>query len=721
MATTPLIKKISNPNGTFIAFQSAINDSNLIGSQQGYRFSFSKYALIKIPKIIKATIPANSSETYEETSPATSGVSGKNYMNLDAIGDKFNTSTNLSHGYLSKEFAESFQNYCLNLESAILTSVDKRTQLNANVSEEIFFKWLKECGAIRFVQAQSGDNGYVRENQEPRFMEPVEVYNVNDDEDRYERVVKYINDISAVNVTMDGSVYTEVYIYTPTDHGQSPVVLFSSGDNDLYKERLTYSSPSEWIYGRDKKSVHPDNLDMEAIFDYDGDSSKVESLIFDKNEGKWVSGHWYDGRNLNSSTGYYIIDSIGSTDDIDIKKTDSSRETTFRRSTLDGIKIDWNVSKTYSLNSFAPGIKDEDASKFTLNKFNTLGVGECREFDYNAALLYYDLTDVVTGESKSYLYGIYFIDKVTDDETGSAYIPTVTKYRSGSLDVIEGNAIGYKINLRTDTSYENLENISTSTASRTFSMDLFHESLSVMKIFSDTLNGKLEYISSLYEELEKMRRLFVDDQNKDEILKRIDTLETEFKNFKGLDYSVDFLSNTESFIRDLYKKYNEILSNKTPIKVEYSYDKYKINSLVTHNQNYNIQPGKYKGNIFTEGGNILKLNEFSNYYKHYVDYETDYENYIVELNENFDLYIDDSENKWIAGQTFRLVFASPIEMVENVQISIKTDSKNIAGFGEYGVVAAVITPDMVKDKVEHIFEIICVDPDKMEFEFDQVK
>lgn len=717
MATTPLIKKISNSNGTFIAFQSAINDSNLIGSQQGYRFSFSKYALIKIPKIIKATITAGS-EPYEETSPATSGVSNKNYLNLDAIGDKFNTGTNLDPGYISKEFAESFQNYCLNLESTILTSVDKRAQLNANVSEEIFFKWLKECGAIRFVKAQSGDSGYVRENQSARFMEPID----NSEDERYERVVKYINDISAVNVTMDGSVYTEVYIYTPTNHGASPFVLFSSGENSLYNEKMTYSSPSEWIYGRDEKSVHPDNLDMEAIFDKD-DDVKINSSIFNKDEGEWEPNkHWYDGRNLNSSSGYYIVDSIGSTEDMDIKKSDGLREITFRRSTLDGIKIDWNISKTYSLSAYDPNYSDEDIDSYTLNDFNESGVGNCREFDYNAALLYYDLTDVVTGESKSYLYGIYFIDKVTDDEKGSAYIPTVTKYRSGSVAVVEGNAIGYKINLRTDTSYENLENISTSTSSRTFSMDLFHESLSAMKIFSDTLNGKLEYISSLYEELEKMRRLFVDDQNKDEILKRIDILETEFKNFKGLDYSVDFLSNTESFIQDLYKKYNEILSNKTPIKVEYSYDKYKINSLVTHNQNYNIQPGKYKGNIFAEGGNILKLNEFSNYYKHYVDYESDYENYTNEINEDFDLYIDDSENKWVAGQTFRLVFSSPIYMVGNAQIYIRTDSKNISGHGEYNAIAAIITPDMVGEtKKESIFEIICVDPDEMLFELDQVK
>lgn len=710
MAVTPLIKKISNPNGTFIAFQSAINDSNLIGSQQGYRFSFSKYALIKIPDIKKAQLESETNEPIGSPE-VQSGVSYKNFVNLDAIGDKFNTGDSSSLGVLSKEFAESFQNYCLNLEAMILTSVDKTASLNANVSEEVFFKWLKETGAMRFEKGETGSTGYVR-GTEARFIEPKD--------EGYDRVVKYINDISAVNVTMDGSVYTEVYIYTPTDHGQSPVVLFTSGDNKFYstKSGKSYSSKSEYIYGRDQDSQHPDNLSVDAIFDRDMDND-VSGYIFNENTGEWEEGRWYDAFKGNTSTGYYYIDSIGSTKDVDIKKQNASNFTVkYKRSTLDGIKIDWNVQKTYSLLTL--GVTDTEISNFTLNEFNTVGSGECKEFDYNAVLLYYDLTDIATGESKSYLYGIYFLNKVIEDNM-LATIPCVTKYRSNSLDIIEGNAIGYKINLRTDTSFENLTNIGTSTASRTFSMDLFHESLSAMKKFSDTLNGKITFITNLYNEVDKLRQLFVDDQNKDEILTRIYTLEEEFHNFQNAvlsDSSIDvsFVANMSKYIQDLYKKYSDIMGNKTPVKVEYDYNQYKINSLVTHNQNYNIQPDKYKINIFEEGANYLKLNKFSNYYKHYADKDNDGYSDTIVINEDFNIYIVDSENKWVSGQTFKLVFSSPIIIEGYSQINILTNYDN-----KYSCNICSIDDIMLTHNSMPIFEIICIDPTNMVFDVNQIK
>lgn len=709
MAVTPLIKKISNRNGTFIAFQSAINDSNLIGSQQGYRFSFSKYALIKIPQIRRATVPSENQEFPTDA----------NFVNLDAIGDKFHT--NNANYHLSENFAESFQNYCLNLEALILTSVDKTASLNANVSEEIFFKWMKETGAIRFEKGLSGDMGYVREGID-RFMEPRNV-------EGYDSVVKYINDISAVNVTMDGSVYTEVYIYTPTDHGASPVVLFSSGKNKFYSDKSgkRYSSVSEKIYGRDESSVHPDNLEMDAIFDSDMES-QTENYIYENDE--WVKKNWFDKyADGNSSTGYYYVDSIGSSEEQIIKKVagDNTGNTVmFKRSTLDGIKIDWDVANDYSLSSI--GIPDSDMSDYTINEFNVSGTGECREFDYNAILLYYDLTETKSEnpKSESYLYGIYFLSSVNESDT-YAEIPCIKKYKSGALESVEGNALGYKINLRTDTSYENLENISTSTASRNFSMDLFHESLSAMKKFSDTLESKLEYISNLYSELDSMRRLFIDDQNKDEILKRISDIENEFSDFKttlSSDESIDIplLVKTQDFIRDLYKKYSEIMSNKTPIKVEYEYNKYKINSLVTHNQMYNIQPGKFKVNLFSDGGNILKLNEFSNYYKHDLGTDESPEFQKVEVDQDYYLYIDDSENKWTLGQTFRLVFGSPVEVDGGWSIYVVTDAKGDRGEGEYGKLVCELTSDMfTTDNPTPIFDIICVDADNLEFDLVKIK
>ena len=50
-------------------------------------------------------------------------------------------------------FTESLQNYALNLEELIISDATYDNTTNLTVTERVFFKWLKECGALRFREA----------------------------------------------------------------------------------------------------------------------------------------------------------------------------------------------------------------------------------------------------------------------------------------------------------------------------------------------------------------------------------------------------------------------------------------------------------------------------------------------------------------------------------------------------------------------------------------
>jgi hypothetical protein len=73
--------------------------------------------------------------------------------------------------------AESFQNYALNLESLLLSRPAYKKNERLTVSERVFWKWLKELGAIRFQDANALEKNSVNlpidpiEHSEYRFVE----------------------------------------------------------------------------------------------------------------------------------------------------------------------------------------------------------------------------------------------------------------------------------------------------------------------------------------------------------------------------------------------------------------------------------------------------------------------------------------------------------------------------------------------------------------------
>ena len=139
MATTPLIKTPQADGGTFYTFSSSARDLSKTLNNDELKLVFSKFVLLNIPD-------------FDKLDPNITGsLTEANYMQFDTI-DGMIASGGLK-GDPNVNFTESLQNYALNLEELIISdsSYDNTTQ--RSVAERVFFKWMKETGAMRFRPA----------------------------------------------------------------------------------------------------------------------------------------------------------------------------------------------------------------------------------------------------------------------------------------------------------------------------------------------------------------------------------------------------------------------------------------------------------------------------------------------------------------------------------------------------------------------------------------
>ena len=138
-------------------------------------------------------------------------------MQLDSIlgASRVYDSLNLPNIQNNNVFAESFQNYYYNLETLLTSNDNYSIDEQRTVSERVFFKWLKEIGAIRFRVANDSE---VVNNIGVRYIEEDNSYDTSGNP-IYDRVIKYIGDINIINSIKNPlNSFTEIYIY-PHSHG----------------------------------------------------------------------------------------------------------------------------------------------------------------------------------------------------------------------------------------------------------------------------------------------------------------------------------------------------------------------------------------------------------------------------------------------------------------------------------------------------------------------
>lgn len=661
------------------------------------KFRFSYFSLLNIPEL---KIPSMDLE--------------ENSVYLDAPGE----SPIMLQGYpesgdYNMSLAESFQNYCLNFESLIISGDNYKSSTYRNVSERVFWKWMKEMGAIKFRDANTiNEADSTTLGSAPRWVE-------SDNTSSYNKLVKYVGEIGAVNSVKRGNIYTEVYIHVPTNVGTTPVILFDSVSDENYGPNMRFTNyptdpaDRESLIGRHYSDINP-NGPMNISF-YDVDDGAVTINVSDNIiNPAWRTINLFNDLTPNS---YYTEPSLTGDDRYHkagaqrVRKSYTgpgfSKTIEVIRPTLDGISVDFTLSNYKLVNQYP------EIGSFV--KFSEVVSNQSRNFEFNAILIYYDVWDEPADPTTSAtittnLYGILFLGKADPTTFESDWkIPTIKKFKPDVINKTGGTAFAHKLNIKMDGYVDDAAVEKSVNDYNTWSMDLYLDALTVMTKMADSYAQNLTSISALQTEMKGLRDAMINDVSAEEMSARIGTVEHSLAESQAL---LDNSSTYMSYINELYKKYNDILSNNTTVTVKYNLDPTTVNKLLTKNQEFNLNDSSVR-DLSVYGSNILPLNEYTNYYKHQKS-NFDY----ITVTSDFSVYIDDSTIKWQKGQAFELFIGS--QLLLDIY-----DFKVYTGKDTNGVYQTLL---VVYDKTDFetsgnmpAIRIICQDPIAMKFMVDKIR
>ena len=710
----PLIKPIRVQGGTFYTFSSASEDLGMSFNDAQKKFRFSKFALLNIPNIGNPTL-------------------GENLINFSNSPGGFTSIDGAKT--LNDYLAESFQNYCLNLEAMISSSPTYNTNIDRTVSERVFYKWLKEIGAIRFRPAGVGS-----EQSSSIYGSH---YVEEDESTTYSRVVKYFGDINILNtVKTNANAFSEVYIYIPTSQGNTPVVLFKTVDDLNYTISSIYTNTpadpinNEYIYGRTANSTQPAGLSIQAFFDSDTNSfasldpfgAVANYYYFNTTTNSWVlQGNpgfswWYSNPVANS----YFTESgsfLDATND-KFKISSVNKTVEFTRSRLDGITAEFDTD-VYA------GIGGLITDFGTYNESST-----SNSFDFNAVLVYYDLYDPVTGAlGATNLFGILFLDNVDLLSTGGGYIPRLTKYKPNTFTGDNGNSYAFRINLKFDVNTQDTSVETSINDYNPYSLELYMDALNKMVESYDLMLQNNVVVEKLKNEISNLQSLVLTQTGINEIQSQIDLINTTLESNGAI-----FTNNTNllNLIQKNYEEITNIYKNYTSVDMSYNID--LLNSgrgifvdktvpgsvkFVNTNQMFSIgtQPIVSILSDFTiNTTNYLfthKLINFTNYLK--ITDGSANTPYVVDR--DVVIYINDTNFAWESGQTMRFSFKYGLDLLNangNFNFIVYTDATDKLNTGfAYSAEAAYVTYlDFENKGNSPIIEVVCIDPATYQFEVD---
>ena len=687
---TPLINPLRISGGTFYTFSSAVADIQKTFTDDDARFVFSKFALLNIPDV------------------ATPSGNQENYVVWEGIGGVLTGGTS-SVPALSVDnninIAESFQNYVLNFEEEIRQGTNTIVKpydpsQTYTVAERIFWKWMAQLNAMRFRDASVAES-----TVNYRYTE-------EDITQYYNKVVRYIGDIDIVNnVSRGGDAYSEIYINIPTNHGGTPVVLWKTYEDNNYAPNRIWTNGETYIVGRNISSVHPSGLDLRAYYDDD------QSLSYNTYSAFGSTANW---------SGNVALPAAGSSKPVLLSR-------------MDGIILDFDA------NSYSPIVNDGTIS--TIDEFNATDAAP--DFSFNAALVYYDSYSASnSAEKATNLYGVLILDDYINSAVGNSYIKRFDKYKPNKITKLNGNSYSLKIDIKFDSTVINAGVETLINDYNTFSMDLFIDaSTRLQEAAAMFIDSELEIIT-IKDRLRNLENFYFTQEELTTLSQRLSALESSLNNAK-----LAFSSSTTllDLINVNSDNINQLLSGNLSVNLTYNTNVLKqgagvfldrtvpnqvtlsnrIQGVSTFSQCRNtintINPLGSLRTTYANGvdptdtylNNVLTLGEFSNYYRQLNTSHPNVVNGIEVFQDNVIINIQDYPTVWKTGQTFKIVFADPIDFAGKT-IYIRTDAKNRLGKGIYGTIIGSMDASMqITNKP--IIEITCTDANRYTFNIDIIR
>ena len=412
---TPFVKRMRTSGGTIYVFSSATEDIGLNINEKNNDVRISHFALLNIPSIQN---PSNINE---------------NRFNLYAIDGalEYANAGDIKDGRVL--IAESFQNYALNFEANLLNQATYDATLQRTVSERVFWKWLKETGAIRWANPS---NGFWTEAED------------SDGSLGYNSVVKYVGLVSAGNVRSDSfGTYNETYIMVPTSHGQMKAYFEQTEDANYY-HGMEIGGLGKNILGRETwLQPHPDGLSYGGFYDFVDSSTQVGSnpylLYYDASPGWWYTAEGREPlqkKTYMTDTSAYLTTGIY---DVSLK-IEGPSTVEFKRSLVDCMGLVLDLNKLITIYG------DTDLT------FDSMATGDNAindRFEFNAVLVYYSVYNAVQDTVlATNLLGILFLDAPSGTSQlisgDGILIPSLEKIQStiGGF----GTSYALRLNIKTD-------------------------------------------------------------------------------------------------------------------------------------------------------------------------------------------------------------------------------------------------------------------------------
>jgi len=559
-------------------------------------------------------------------------------------------------------FAQTFQNYALNFENFILTDDDFDSTIYSSDSEKIFFKWLNHIGAFRV-------KGATTQQASSSYSRAIELDDSSSVGSEYSKVVKYVGTIDVSNdKNFEGEVYNEIFINVPSSVGFTPEILFKSTN---FNTTATSYLPLDEINGRSGQN-HPDsNLNLDAI-----------------------------------------ADNVAGT--IDLSSND-----------LYNYGIEWNPE------IYSKIINDPKLN--SLLEYSQRG----GDFRFNAILVYYDLhSKSNTANRSTNLYGIILLDNFKNDPTSTGfYIPELTKYKPNEITGLNGNAFALKLNVKFNSSLDNVGVENNINDYSTFSMDIFLDTTSALDgAVSLLIEANTKY-NDIAKRLESLENLMLTTRNDGNLLDRISSLEDDVIN-ASLNYNSS--SSILDMISSANSRINQIISGVIPSEVQYNTDVIKagegviidksdpkyikiVNNNVGYTLNEVFEYDNYSETIVSLNTADNKFNPINSSptYGLYSRIKT-YENLIrinlqyEELQDDLNIYLDDSINSWKKGQTVKFSFKDSLLNIGTNKINIHTKEANL------WVLKVSIDNNTILS-LKPYFELICIDEINKTFELEIIR
>jgi hypothetical protein len=402
------------------------------------------------------------------------------------------------------------------------------------------------------------------------------------------------------------------------------------------------------------------------------------------------------------------------------------------------INFDPNVDPTYGIEfdaaKYAKIINNPELS--TLFDYSKMG----SDFSFNAILVYYDIYSKSTTANKATnLYGILILDNFKEDQNLNGWnIPSLTKYKPNDVTGLNGNAFALKLNVKFNTSLDNVGVEKNIDSHSNFSMDIFLDTSAALDQATKLLMAANVRYDGIAQKVQQLETLLLTTTQVGEYGTRIAELETLVVDAK-LNYATS--SSLLGLIQSTNKRINQLLDGTVPSSVQYNIDVIKqgdgtevdksVPGLLTlKNKVYgydlidaynfdvsNSSQSNWLVGTKNESTNLFNAGTASSTalwvrFKNYTNRINLWLNNTSPLDSDINIYIDDSITTWKKGHVLKFNFKSNF-LPNGKRIKFFTDKNGTNGWKQIGL----INESEILNSKPYI-EVICVDEINKSFEID---